>query len=88
MGDPVDIDLHNVWSGSVGLSYKFSAETSAGLTFDIRQATLDTTEPMRELTFFATHKLMEHYKLQGYLTHGFSMASADWGGGLMLGWVF
>jgi len=43
---------------------------------------------LRELTIFATHKFNERYKLQSYLTHGYSDSSADWGGGVMLGVVF
>ncbi|MEQ1602776.1 MAG: hypothetical protein ABL885_13530 [Methylophilaceae bacterium] len=88
MGDPAGLDLHNVWFGSAGFSYKFSPATSAGIMADIRQATLDTTQPLRELTAFAIHKFDDHYKLQSYLTHGYSESSTGWGGGVMLGYVF
>lgn len=88
MGDPTGLDLHNVWSGSAGFSYKFSPATSAGIMADLRQATLDTTQPLRELTAFSIHKFNDHYKLQSYLTHGFSTSSTDWGGGMMLAYIF
>ncbi len=87
-GDPAGLNLNNVWFGTAGLSYKINTTSSAGVIADARQATLDTSEPLRELTLFLTHKFSAHYKLQSYLTHGYSDASTDWGGGVMLGWMF
>lgn len=88
MGDPTGINLNNVWFGSAGLSYKLAPNTSAGIMADIRQATLNTSQPLRELTVFVTHKFNEHYKLQSYLSKGYSTSSTDWGGGLMFGRMF
>lgn len=88
LGDPSGVNLNNVWFSSAGISYKISPTTSAGLMGNIRQATLDTSQPLRELTAFATHKFNAQYKLQGYLSHGYSDASTDWGGGVMLGLMF
>jgi hypothetical protein len=88
MGDPAGINLHNVWFGSAGLSCKLSPTTSAGIMADVRQAILDTSQPLRELTAFAIHKFGDHYKLQSYLTHGYTDSSTNWGGGVMLGWIF
>lgn len=88
MGDSAELKLNNIWLASAGLSYKFSAADSFGIMADIRQATQNTSQPLRELTIFAMHKFNANYKMQAYLTHGYSDASADWGGGLMLGMVF
>ena len=55
---------------------------------DIKQATMNTSQPLRELTIFITHKFNANYKLQTYITHGYTDASTDWGGGAMLGWTF
>lgn len=88
MGDPEDINLNNVWFASAGLSYKINPSTSAGVMGDYRQETLNTSYPMREVTAFVTHKFNAQYKLQSYLTHGYSDVSADWGGGVMLGCSF
>lgn len=87
-GDPRDVDLNNVWFGSFGLSYRLNPTISAGIMADYRQATLNTLEPLREVTAFLTHKFSATYKLQSYLAHGYSDTSADWGGGLMLGYTF
>lgn len=88
MGDPNGINLNNVWFGTAGLSYKLSPASSAGVMADARQATHNTSDPLRELTLFLTHKFNEQYKLQSYITHGYSDASTDWAGGVMLGWTF
>lgn len=88
MGDPNGVNLNNVWFSAVGLSYKLLPSTSAGVMADYRQATLDTSQPVREVTLFVSHKFNEAYKLQSYLSQGFSDSSADWGGGLMLGRSF
>ncbi len=88
MGDPTGVNLNNVWFGSAGLSYRINTVSSAGIMADTRQATQNTSDPMRELTVFLTHKFNARYKLQSYLTHGYTNTSTDWGGGLMLGWVF
>ncbi len=88
LGDPADVNLNNVWFGSAGVSYKLNPSSSAGIMADYRQATLNTSDPLREVTAFFTHKFSAQYKLQSYLTHGYSDASTDWGGGVMLGWTF
>lgn len=88
MGDSAELNLNNVWIGSAGLSYKLNNANSLGVTADIRQATQNTSEPTRELTIFSSHKFNSQYKIQTYLTHGFSTSSADWGGGVMLGVSF
>lgn len=88
MGDPAGINLNNVWFASAGFSYRLNPSTSTGIMADLRQATLSTSDPLRELTVFLTHKFNSSYKLQSYLTHGYSDTSTDWGGGIILGWMF
>lgn len=88
LGDPTGVNLNNVWYGSAGFAYKFNPATSVGMMADIRQATMNTSQPLRELTVFLTHKFTANYKLQSYLTSGNTNASSDLGGGLMLGWMF
>ncbi|HPH06860.1 MAG TPA: hypothetical protein PL131_13400 [Methylotenera sp.] len=88
LGDPSGVKLDDVWFSSAGVSYKINPSSSAGMMANIRQATQSTSDPMRELTLFASHKFNAQYKLQGYLSHGYSDATADWGGGMMLGLMF
>ncbi len=88
MGDPTGTNLRNVWLGSIGVSYKINPLTNLGIMADYRQKTLETSEPLREITLFSSYKLSNQYKLQAYLIHGYSKVSADWGGGIMLGHTF
>ena len=83
-GDPPGTDFDNVAFGALGAVYKFSSDTSAGVIFDMRDNIVLTSDPQYELTAFVTRKLGARTKLQGYLLTGFSDASPDWGGGLMV----
>jgi len=84
LGNPAGVNLNNVWFASAGGSYKFSAETSGGVMLDWREPSTSSGASMRELVAYATHKLNENYKLQGYMIHGFTDASPDWGIGAMV----
>ncbi|OGI41239.1 MAG: hypothetical protein A2140_04405 [Candidatus Muproteobacteria bacterium RBG_16_62_13] len=82
-GDPPDIELDEVFFGSLGGVFKFGPETSAGLIFDFRDNIVPRTDPQRDLTVFVMRKLDKRHKLQGYAARGLSDASPDWGAGLM-----
>jgi hypothetical protein len=84
-GDPDGLNLNNVWQAGVGGAWKFSPSTSGGVLWDVRQASRVGSEVPRDLTTYLTHKLNDTLKLQLYMYHGFSNASADWGGGAMIG---
>jgi hypothetical protein len=83
-GDPSWVNFNNVWSANIGTSYVINQKLSAGILGDIRQATLNNTEPLREMTLFSAYKLSNHYKLQSYVTTGYSKTSSDFGCGFML----
>jgi hypothetical protein len=87
-GDPVGINLDNVFYGSLGGSYKYNQQTSAGLILDLRQKASATGAPQRELTAFVSHKIDKTWKAQGYLVHGFADGSPDWGAGAMVSYAF
>lgn len=100
--DPATMTLRNVWYGTLGLAYKFSKTDSAGLLWDMQQASrisgagggVDadgrpiTGEDSRELTAYWVHKFTPEYKLQLYAIRGFSDASPDLGLGFMFSRVF
>lgn len=91
-GDPVLLgvttDYRNPFYYTLGGSYKLSDAVSAGLTYDYRQKLRPTSDPISELTLFATYKASKSFKLQGYLLTGFSHASPDVGGGLIATYSF
>ena len=82
-GDTPDIELDDVFFGSLGGVFKLGPETSAGLIFDFRDNIVPRTDPQRDLTVFVMRKLGKGYKVQGYAARGLSDASPDWGAGLM-----
>ena len=88
IGDPPDLELRNVWFGSIGATYRIVPGTTGGITFDYRQATSATSAPMREATVFVSQRLHEAWKAQLYLLKGFSDGSPDWGGGALVSYSF
>lgn len=84
LGDPAGISLDNVWYGTVGVSGKVGAETSAGMMLDVRQKASATGSPQRELTAYVSHKYSKEWKSQAYVVKGFADGSPDWGAGAMV----
>lgn len=88
LGSSDTLRLNNVVSGNIGASYKLDDKSNVGAMFDARTKSVDTSEGMREMTLFYTHKLGSGYKLQAYAVKGFSDGSPNWGGGLNIGYNF
>jgi hypothetical protein len=87
VGNPAGADLHNVFYGESGGSYKFTGATSAGLILFLSEAE-SSSGPQRELTAFVSQQLAERWKLLGYVVHGFANGSPDWGGGAVASFRF
>jgi hypothetical protein len=87
-GEPSGVDLDNVWFGVVGGIYDIASKLNGGLDFYYREASFPDGSDQQELTGFLGYRLSNTHRLQGYLIHGFSDGSPDWGGGLMLTTVF
>lgn len=87
LGDPKDLELylHNVWYGTLGMAYKINNANNAGLLLDLRQSTCYLNTNIREYTVYYSHRFNPTYKLQSYITTGDTMSSVDLGAGLMLG---
>lgn len=88
MGDPEGTDLKDPFFASVGWSLRASQNTALGLSFDFRQKIQDGGAPIREATGFVTHKLDKNWKLQTYLVSGFTKATPDLGGGLIVFYTY
>lgn len=88
IGDPVGIDYRDPWYVSLGAAHRLSSTTSWGAIYDFRQRLTKTGAPVRELMFFFSHRLSSQFKLQAYAVKGYSDASPDLGGGLMVTYVF
>ncbi|HKQ23792.1 MAG TPA: transporter [Burkholderiales bacterium] len=87
-GDPPGLDLHNVFYGSVGGSYRVSSETSVGLAYDFRPSITSTGSRISEVTAFMSQRLSRELKLQAYGLAGFSDGSPDFGIGVMFNYSY
>lgn len=82
LGSSSFIELEDVWSWSLGASYRIDDRDSAGLMYDARDRVSSSASAQRELTAFWARKLDRDWKGQAYLLKGFSDGSPDWGAGL------
>jgi hypothetical protein len=83
-GDPPDSNFDDPVFVSLGFAIPVAARTTAGASYDWRQKVVSTGSQIQELTLFATHKLNHEWKIQLYAVKGFSDASPDAEGGLVL----
>ncbi len=82
LGSSNFIELKDVWSYSLGASYRIDERDSAGLSFDARQRVSPSAFPQREVTGFWSRKFGNDWKGQAYVLKGFADGSPDWGAGL------
>lgn len=87
-GDPDGFDLINVYYGSLGLSYRVSQSTSAGLAYDARNRIVEGGARVREAMAFVSYKFSTTWKLQLYAIKGYADASPDKGGGAVLAYSY
>lgn len=87
-GDPAGSDFRDPIFTSVGLVARLAPGTSAGAAYDWRKKVTADGDEIQELTLFLTQKLDAHWKVQFYALKGFSDASPDTGGGLLLNRAF
>lgn len=88
LGDAPGLPLDNVWSATLGASYKIDERDSAGVMLWGRQRVAAGASPQRELTGFFTRKLDRFWKAQAYALIGLANGSPDWGLGLSAGRTF
>ena len=83
-GDPADLDLEDVYIGSVGAIYHANDTRSMGLILDYREASIADVDAVSELSAFVSHEFNDAWSVQFYVFTGFSDSSSDWGGGFLL----
>ncbi|HVK53455.1 MAG TPA: hypothetical protein VM532_00345 [Burkholderiales bacterium] len=88
LGSSEFIQLDNVFSASLGSTYKLNDVNSLGFSFDYREKSSDTGFSQREMTAFVVHKFNKTWKGQAYLLKGFSDGSPDWGVGASVTYGF
>ena len=88
MGSTDTFKPNNVYSFSVGGSYKLNEQSSVGLSYDGRERVTATSSPVSEVTGFVSHKLNKRWKSQFYLLKGLDHGSPDWGAGASVYYSF
>ena len=83
-GDPSGTDFRDPVYASLGVASKLAPATTVGAAYDWREKVGARGDELSELALFATQKLDDSWKLQLYAVKGFSDASPDWGGGLVV----
>ena len=82
------VDFKNPWYAGIGFSYKFSGQTSAGVSYDFRGKLTPSGDPISEATVFLSQRLSQNIKMQVYGVAGFSDNSPDWGLGATVSYTF
>ncbi|MFC5695236.1 hypothetical protein ACFPU0_06635 [Pseudomonas sp. GCM10022186] len=87
-GDPSDSDFHDPIFASLGLVTRVAPRTSVGAAYDWREKVTSDGDGIREFTLFLNQKLSPVWKVQLYALKGYSDASPDSGGGLVISHLF
>jgi len=84
-GKPTGYSLNNVFYGLLGGSYQLDQETYGGMMLNLAQKSTATGASRMEAILFASHKLDQNLKAQGYVLKGFTRSVPDWGIGASIG---
>ena len=87
-GDPPDIEFRNVMYGSLGSTYRLSAQTSFGAAYDFRERIVEGGARLSEISAFLSHRVRSDLRVQLYAVFGFADASPDAGAGLTVSYGF
>jgi hypothetical protein len=88
LGEPSGVSYKNVIFGSLGGGYKYSKDTTVGVSYDWATAAVGGADRPQEVSIYASHRINDQYKLGGWLYAGVSDASPDFGGGAKLSYYF
>ena len=87
-GSPEAYTLNNVFYGSLGGSYRFNRTTSGGAMLVAGERIMANRSNRAEAIFFFSHKLGKQWKTQGYMLKGFTDSVPNWGGGILIDYMF
>jgi hypothetical protein len=88
LGSSPLLRLDDVWSWSLGASYRIDQRDSAGVFYDSRERVSSSAEPLSEITAFWSRRLDRAWKAQAYFLLGLAEGSPDWGTGLSVAYAF
>ena len=80
--------LDDVFSYTLGASYRLDDRDSLGAYYDERERVTSSAAPLREVTAFWSHRIDRAWKAQAYVLKGLANGSPDWGAGLSAAYSF
>ena len=86
-GRPAGYQLNNAFYGTLGASYKVDQDTSGGILLSLGQKITTTGSTRAKALLFASRKLDNTWKMQGYLLRGFTRSVPDWGAGVTVSYL-
>lgn len=87
-GDPPDQELKNALYGSLGATYRYSAQTTVGGAYDFRERIVDGGARLSEISAFLSHRVRSDLRVQVYAVFGLADASPDAGAGVTASYSF
>ncbi len=81
-GDPEGVNLNDAFFASLGGTYAVSSTVRCGAFYDFREASYPGNDDMHEASVFASTRVSDAWRLQGYLLAGFTDSSPEWGIGM------
>ena len=88
LGSPPGTDLHDVFLGSIGATYRVIDTVHGGLYLDYRQAPSASIGERLELIPFLSWQLDSHWTVDTYASAGLAKGSPDAGTGLQLAYTW
>jgi len=87
-GVPDGFKLRNTVYGSVGLQYSWSDRVATGVSYDYRQASLETSEDPQDGMAYLNIRFADDWSVNLYTVMGFSENSPNAGGGVSFTYRF
>jgi hypothetical protein len=87
-GSPAAYKLNDVFYGSLGGNYKFNRDTNGGAMLFASQKVMANKSHRTEALIFVSRTLGRQWKTRGYLLKGFTNSVPNWGGGVLVDYLF
>jgi hypothetical protein len=84
MGEPANVQLNNIFYGTLGFSLLTGTSSSVGFMLEAAQSSSELTPGTREATLFFAKKISSTMKVQTNLIKGLSDSSPDYGASVTL----
>lgn len=87
-GENSEIELDDVFLGTLGLMYKVSNDINLGVDYYAKEKTASHRTSTQQLTVYSSLKIDKNWKVQGHLIRGLSDNTPDYGAGFSFSYQF